>query len=146
MNQNQPAPLGIENFRPAPVDDRRLKWLGILMVLIVFGGFGTWAALAPLSSAAYGPGVIAVESYRKTVQHLEGGIVKTILVRDGQAVQKDEVLITLEDTQPRAQGGAGGRDQRLRAADRTVAGKGRGAARAEIEPRAARRFVPRRAQ
>ena len=103
MNQNQPAPLGIENFRPAPVDDRRLKWLGILMVLIVFGGFGTWAALAPLSSAAYGPGVIAVESYRKTVQHLEGGIVKTILVRDGQAVQKDEVLITLEDTQPRAQ-------------------------------------------
>ena len=44
----------------------------------VFGGFGTWAVVAPLSSAANAPGIIAVESYRKTVQHLEGGIVKTI--------------------------------------------------------------------
>ena len=88
---------------PAPADDRRFRWLGILIVLIVFGGFGTWAFLAPLSSAAHAPGVIAVESYRKTVQHLEGGIVKAIGVRDGQAVAKDQILITLEDTQPRGQ-------------------------------------------
>jgi epimerase transport system membrane fusion protein len=47
--------------------------------------------------------VISVESYRKTVQHLEGGIVKTIDVRDGQAIAKDQVLLTLDDTQPRAQ-------------------------------------------
>ncbi|RPI46837.1 MAG: HlyD family type I secretion periplasmic adaptor subunit [Betaproteobacteria bacterium] len=90
---------------PAPTasDDRRLRWLGLAIVLAVFGGFGTWAVLAPLSSAAHAPGVIAVESYRKTVQHLEGGIVKTIAVRDGKSVKKDDVLITLEETQPRAQ-------------------------------------------
>ncbi len=87
----------------APVDDRALRWLGIGVVLAVFAGFGAWAVFAPLSSAALAPGVIAVVSYRKKVQHLEGGIIKVIHVRDGQAVQKDEVLVTLDDTQPRAQ-------------------------------------------
>jgi membrane fusion protein, epimerase transport system len=84
-------------------DDRRLRRLGLVIVLVVFGGFGTWAAVAPLSSAAHAPGVISVESYRKTVQHLEGGIVKSIEVRDGQAVEKDQVLLTMDDTQSRGQ-------------------------------------------
>jgi membrane fusion protein, epimerase transport system len=84
-------------------DGRWLRRIGIVIVLTMFGGFGTWAALAPLSSASQAQGTIVVEGYRKTVQHLEGGIVKSIAVRDGQAVEKDEVLITLEDTQPRAQ-------------------------------------------
>jgi epimerase transport system membrane fusion protein len=87
----------------AAVSDRRFRRIGIVSVLVVFGGFGTWAALAPLSSAAIGPGVISVENYRKTVQHLEGGIVREIKVRDGELVVKDEVLITLDDTQPKAQ-------------------------------------------
>jgi len=84
-------------------DDRRFRRLGFLVVFAVFGGLGTWAAVAPLSSAALAPGVITVENYRKTVQHLEGGIIKTIRVRDGDSVQKDQVLATLDDTQPRAQ-------------------------------------------
>jgi epimerase transport system membrane fusion protein len=105
MNQDARA-----SIKPSPAvlpggraDDRRLQWLGILIVLVLFGGFGTWAVLAPLASAAHAPGVIALESYRKTVQHLEGGIVKTIDVRDGQAVEKGQVLMRLEDTQPRTQ-------------------------------------------
>lgn len=85
------------------LDERRLRWLGILIVVALLGGFGIWALVAPLASAANAPGVIVVESYRKTLQHLEGGIVKTIDVRDGQAVQMGQVLMTLEDTQPRAQ-------------------------------------------
>ncbi|WP_347258167.1 HlyD family type I secretion periplasmic adaptor subunit [Methylocaldum sp.] len=84
-------------------DDRRFRRLGFLVVFAIFGGLGTWAALAPLSSAALAPGVITVENYRKTVQHLEGGIIKTIRVRDGDSVEKDQVLATLDDTQPRAQ-------------------------------------------
>ncbi|MGX2032779.1 HlyD family type I secretion periplasmic adaptor subunit [Methylocaldum gracile] len=84
-------------------DDRRFRRLGFLVVFAVFGGLGTWAAVAPLSSAALAPGVITVENYRKTVQHLEGGIIKTIRVRDGDSVEKDQVLATLDDTQPRAQ-------------------------------------------
>ena len=83
--------------------ERRIRRIGIGAVLLVFGGFGTWAALAPLSSAAIGSGVISVENYRKTVQHLEGGIIREIKVRDGDLVARDQVLLTLDDTQPKAQ-------------------------------------------
>jgi len=84
-------------------DDRPIRRLGLIFVIIIFGGFGGWAALAPLDSAALAPGSIMVEGYRKTVQHLEGGIIKTIQVRDGDTVVKDQVLVTLDDTQWRAQ-------------------------------------------
>jgi epimerase transport system membrane fusion protein len=84
-------------------EERRMRRIGIAIVLVVFAGFGSWAALAPLSSAAHAPGLVAVESYRKTVQHLEGGIVRTLEVRDGDAVEKDQVLLTLDGTQARAQ-------------------------------------------
>jgi epimerase transport system membrane fusion protein len=90
-------------IRPASGDDRAVRRLGVAIVLVTLGAFGGWASLAPLSSAALAPGVIIVDGYRKTVQHLEGGIVKTIAVRDGQSVEKDDVLLTLDDTQPRAQ-------------------------------------------
>ena len=56
------------------------------MVLSLVGGLGTWSATAPLSSAALAPGVVAVDTKRKTVQHLEGGIVSRILVREGERV------------------------------------------------------------
>jgi epimerase transport system membrane fusion protein len=83
-------------------DDHHFRFVGLIIVLSIFGGLGAWSALAPLSSAALAPGVITVENYRKTVQHLEGGIVKTILVRDGDMVKKDQILVILEDTQPSA--------------------------------------------
>ena len=83
-------------------DDRRFRLVGLIIVLSIFGGLGAWSALAPLDSAALAPGVITVEKYRKTVQHLEGGIVKAILVRDGENVVKDQSLIILENTQSRA--------------------------------------------
>lgn len=89
--------------RSASTDDRRLRRLGVWTVLSVFGGFGAWTALAPLDSAAVAPGVFMVESYRKTVQHLEGGIINAIYVRDGDTVSKDKTLVTLDDTQSRAQ-------------------------------------------
>ncbi len=84
-------------------DDAALKRIGLFIVLAVFGGLGMWAAVAPLDSAALAPGVVTVENYRKTVQHLEGGIVKEILARDGDLVEKDQPLIILDDTQARAQ-------------------------------------------
>lgn len=89
---------------PVPYsDDRAIRRIGFAIVVLAFGGFGAWAALAPLDSAALAPGVIAVENYRKSVQHLEGGIVRTLPVRDGDNVAKDQILATLDDTQPRAQ-------------------------------------------
>ena len=84
-------------------DDVPFRRLGLWVIFWVFGVFGAWAALAPLNSAALAPGSIAVESYRKSVQHLEGGIIAAILVRDGDNVIKDQVLVELDDTQSRAQ-------------------------------------------
>jgi HlyD family type I secretion membrane fusion protein len=81
---------------------RRPLLAAILIILIFFGGFGTWAALAPLDSAAQAPGRVTVASNRKTVQHLEGGIVKVLLVKEGDAVAEGQVLIQLDDTQSRA--------------------------------------------
>ena len=75
---------------------------GLLIIALFFGGFGGCAALAPLESAAIAQGVVIVESNRKTVQHLEGGIIQEILVRDGDVVVPDQLLIRLDDTQPRA--------------------------------------------
>lgn len=84
-------------------DDRAICRQGFALVLVVFGGFGAWASLAPLTSAALAPGVITVEHYRKTVQHLEGGIIRTLDVQDGDSVQHGQVIATIDDTQPRAQ-------------------------------------------
>ncbi|MDD5276115.1 MAG: HlyD family type I secretion periplasmic adaptor subunit [Methylovulum sp.] len=98
-NQNDSATLNIARF----ADDRPVRRLGYFMVILVFGFFGAWSMLAPLGSAALAPGSVTVEGYRKTVQHLEGGIVKAIYVRDGDTVSKGQVLLELEDTSSRAQ-------------------------------------------
>jgi len=79
------------------------KRIGLLIFFLVFGVFGLWSALAPLDGAAYAPGSVTVKSYKKTVQHLEGGIVSEILVRDGDPVQAGDPLLVLDDTQPLAQ-------------------------------------------
>ncbi len=84
-------------------DDRAISRFGYLLIIVVFGFFGAWSVLAPLSSATLSPGTVTVEGYRKTVQHLEGGIVKSIRVRDGDTVTKGQTLLELEDTSSRAQ-------------------------------------------
>lgn len=89
--------------KPANTDDTPIRMIGFTILLLVFGGFGSWAALAPLDSAALAPGVVTVKNYRKTVQHLEGGIVKDIRVRDGAEVKAGDLLLVLDDTQARAE-------------------------------------------
>ncbi len=83
--------------------ERWLKIVGLVVLFVLFAGVGIWMALAPLTSAAIGAGVVVVENYRKSVGHLEGGIVREVRVRDGQQVKKGEILIALEDVQARAQ-------------------------------------------
>lgn len=73
--------------------------IGYCVATIFFLGFGAWAAFVPLSGAAMAPGVVSPDGYRKTVQHLEGGIVQAIFVHDGQDVRKGEELIALQNTQ-----------------------------------------------
>jgi len=75
---------------------------GMIVVGVFVIGFLGWAALAPLDSALVAQGVVVVETHRKTIQHLEGGIVSTIYVTDGQKVAAGEPLVQLDDTEAKA--------------------------------------------
>jgi HlyD family type I secretion membrane fusion protein len=75
---------------------------GLATIGAVFLGLGTWAAFARLDSAVIAPGIITVETNRKTVQHLEGGIVDEIFVRDTQIVAAGDVLLRLRPVQAEA--------------------------------------------
>lgn len=82
--------------------DRTIRF-GFWSVVIGFGGFLIWAALAPLSEGVIAIGSVVLDGKRKTVQHLEGGIVRTIHVREGDRVELGQVLIELDSTQNQAQ-------------------------------------------
>ncbi len=75
---------------------------GIALLAAGAGGFVAWAGLSPLASGAVAPGVVVVESHRKTVQHLEGGIIDTILVDEGATIAAGQVLIRLDDARAKA--------------------------------------------
>ena len=77
------------------------KRFGLILFITVFGVFGLWAAIAPLDGAAFALGTVTVKSYKKVVQHLEGGIVAEILAEDGDLVGSGEPLLILDDTQPK---------------------------------------------
>ena len=82
---------------------RRLTWTGNLLVGGFVLGLGTWSTVAPLESAAIALGTVESESSRKTIQHLEGGIIKEIRVADGDLVHAGQILISLEDTKASAE-------------------------------------------
>ncbi len=98
-------PASTDSLSGLPTSDSRARFIGYFIVFVTFGIFGTWATFAPLESAALAPGVVTVQSYRKTVQHLEGGIVKELHARDGEVVSAGDPLIVLDDTQVRAEYG-----------------------------------------
>ncbi|MBP7669851.1 HlyD family type I secretion periplasmic adaptor subunit [Ferrovibrio sp. MS7] len=77
-------------------------WFGFIVIFIFIGLSGLWLYTAPLDSAAIAPGVVRVEGNRKAVQHLDGGIVRSISVREGDLVQKGQVMIQLDSVQAQA--------------------------------------------
>lgn len=84
-------------------DDRRYIKFGMWFLLLTLGTFGLWATTAPLNSALIAHGEVVVDSYRKSIQHFEGGIIEKIFVRNGDNVKAGEPLIQLENTQFQAQ-------------------------------------------
>jgi HlyD family type I secretion membrane fusion protein len=76
---------------------------GWLVILAFFGGLGTWSLMAPLNGAVVGNGIVKVDGNRKSVQHLDGGIIKEMRVREGDRVLVGDALIVLDDTQARAE-------------------------------------------
>lgn len=86
----------------APTAHRQLSrqlLIGWIVVAVAVGGFGAWAAFAPLARGSHVFGKVVVDTNRKTVQHLEGGIVSELLVREGQVVKQGQVLLRLDTTQ-----------------------------------------------
>ena len=84
------------------MEDRTIS-IGLSLLGVFFIIFGGWASFAPLESAAIGVGVVQVDGNRQPVQHLEGGIVTEILVKNGDHVNFDQPLIQLDDTELNAQ-------------------------------------------
>jgi HlyD family type I secretion membrane fusion protein len=76
---------------------------GIVVIGLFFGVVGVWAGFAPLQSGAIAAGTVNVAGQRKTIQHLEGGIVESLLTKEGDTVEAGQVLIRLSETQALAQ-------------------------------------------
>ena len=77
--------------------------VGWAIIVLFFGGFGAWAAIAPLNGAVVANGVIKVDGNRKSIQHLDGGIVKQLKVKEGDHVAVGDTLLVLDDTQAKAE-------------------------------------------
>lgn len=77
--------------------------VGLLLIVPMIAAFGVWAATAPLNSAAIAAGEIVLSSERKTIQHLEGGLVKELYVQEGTEVEQGAPLVVVEDLNERAQ-------------------------------------------
>lgn len=118
-----PAPPQPRRVAPLTGDLRATFWVGFAAILLFFGFGGGWSATAPLSGAAIAPGVVSPEGSRQTVQHLEGGIIRELRVREGDDVNAGDTLVVLEDVAARAEAGAlmsrlrtlAAREQRLEA-------------------------------
>ncbi|MBM2575819.1 HlyD family type I secretion periplasmic adaptor subunit [Jannaschia sp. Os4] len=72
--------------------------LGVLGLVVLLGGFGAWAATSRIAGAIIAPGAVAVESNRQVVQHPDGGLVREILVREGDEVAAGSAMVRLDDT------------------------------------------------
>ena len=86
-----------------PSDNPKQRWsttgpmtLGLIALLVLVGGFGTWAVMAQITGAVIASGQIEVDRNRQVIQHPDGGVVDAILVQEGDAVVKGDTLIRLD--------------------------------------------------
>lgn len=96
VSHNTEEKLAPENLARGPI------LFGVTMFFALFGVFGMWAVLAPIDSAAVSPGRVVLDSNKKVIDHLEGGIVKEILVTEGEAVKEGQTLVRMDDTASKA--------------------------------------------
>jgi HlyD family type I secretion membrane fusion protein len=84
---------------------RSSRWpivLGVCVLLVWGLGFGAWAAVAPLDGAVVASGSFVATGQNKQVQHLEGGIIRKMLVNEGDLVEEGQPLLRLDDTAVKA--------------------------------------------
>jgi HlyD family secretion protein len=103
LTASVPAPVW-PSLSPAQIDAGmwRRAALGAGLLVLMFGAGGFWMATAPLNAAANAPGMVSADSQNKTMQHLEGGIIKAILVEEGSKVEAGQLLVQLDDTRANA--------------------------------------------
>ena len=80
-------------------ESTRIVKSGMYFLVFFVLGFLAWAFLAPISGAVVAEGVTKVDTKRKTIQHLEGGVVKSLLVHEGDYVHEGQVLLVIEDSE-----------------------------------------------
>jgi protease secretion system membrane fusion protein len=83
-------------------DSKPVIRLGFWVLIVGFGLFLLWAAFAPLDEGVAAPATVSIETRRKTIQHMVGGVVRSVEVREGQEVKEGDVLVTLDDATVRA--------------------------------------------
>jgi protease secretion system membrane fusion protein len=90
-----------EELRPK-TDSRPVIRLGFWVLVVGFGLFAAWAAWAPLDEGVVAPATVSVEARRKPIQHLQGGVIKSVEIKEGQEVHEGDVLVVLDDSTVRA--------------------------------------------
>lgn len=86
------------NAEPAlPTDVKKPLRTGLLVLLIGLGGFLLWAIFVPLASGIPSSGTVIVDGQRKVVQHLSGGVVKHIDIKEGQSVKEGDILMRMDE-------------------------------------------------
>ena len=90
-------PLSPRLGSPRAFSSRRPVALGLLSLAVLLGGALGWGAFASISGAVIAPGRVEVENRAQAVEHVDGGTVQAVLVRDGDRVAAGDVLIRLDD-------------------------------------------------
>lgn len=80
-----------------------VTFAGYLTIALFGGGFGVWAATAPLEEAAIAPGIIAAAGQNIMIQHLEGGIIREVRFKEGDQVKRNDALVVMDSTAARVQ-------------------------------------------
>ncbi|MBF59035.1 HlyD family type I secretion periplasmic adaptor subunit [Halomonas sp. FeN2] len=103
VTPKEPVTIDGEASEKLPTSDKGYRKLGFAILFIALGGFILWSVTASLAIAVVAPGSVSIESFKRTVQHLEGGIVEQLLVEDGDKVEAGDTLVVLSDTQASSQ-------------------------------------------
>ena len=99
--KNERSPLSVETDSSFPVATR--VFAGVTLGVFLFVGAGGWAATAQLTGAVIAPGMVKVDQNMKSIQHRDGGIVSEIAVKEGDFVEKGQIMLRLDDAQTRAE-------------------------------------------
>jgi HlyD family type I secretion membrane fusion protein len=89
-------------YRDVPLSAKWPIFTGLAILVVWLGCFGVWAGVAPLNSAVVARGTFMATGQNKLIQHLEGGIIREIAVKEGDLVEANQVLVRLDDTAAKA--------------------------------------------